>query len=173
ETREGLLAFPSSATWAPGDGVSGASELCQSEADAADLDGTFRALLATSELSPLEVLFDLEPGATIPWPEQTWVRFDGVPIVDEPEDLLSGELLAPINVGLDGFFDIGFAKWTGAAFGLASNSGATEDNCNDWRDTTDALSGRAGQDNAVDVQWRSRDTFDCTTSHQLYCFQVE
>ncbi|MCA9563124.1 MAG: hypothetical protein KC561_06525, partial [Myxococcales bacterium] len=41
ETREGLLAFPSSASWAPGGGVDGASALCQSEADAADIEGTF------------------------------------------------------------------------------------------------------------------------------------
>lgn len=72
-TPSGLIAFLSDGLFTPTSGRDGADLLCQTEADAAMIPGTFRSFLGViSEIGGPIARF-------LPLPNQPWVRLDGVP----------------------------------------------------------------------------------------------
>ncbi len=76
--------------------------MCATEASAAGLVGTFRALLATVSASAVS-RFDAT-GAR-------WVRIDGIPIVGTAAELATSRLSAPITVHANGSYVSARSNW--------------------------------------------------------------
>jgi hypothetical protein len=87
----GRLAFVTVQSYAPtsGLGLQGADDLCASEATAAQLPGTFKALLGTSTASAIS-RFDISG--------PTWVRTDGIPLADSALAFANADLTASPSV---------------------------------------------------------------------------
>ena len=113
----GRIAFLSE-PWAATAGLGGADARCATDAAAAGLSGTFRALLASSTASAASRL-----GAA----GANWVRPDGIPVAASPAALLSGHLDVPINVTAGGQY-LESEVWTGAS---AINV-VGDQTCADW-----------------------------------------
>jgi hypothetical protein len=118
---QGRLAFVSRSPIASDAGVAGFDALCAAEAQAANLPGTFRALVATSGASAA-ARFNVSAGA------QTWVRGDGIPIVAGASDIATNNVLIPLVAAADGTKQGGNLVWTGAA-GPGDLGAQT---CGDW-----------------------------------------
>jgi List-Bact-rpt repeat protein len=107
---------------------------CASQASAAGLSGTFKALVATST-SAAVARFDLNG--------PTWVRPDGVAVVSAAADLASHDLLAPIDVGPGGWSYGWYSSvWTGSKSPGAP--GTADMTCADWTTTSSTSSGGIG-----------------------------
>ncbi|BDG08565.1 hypothetical protein AMPC_16780 [Anaeromyxobacter paludicola] len=133
-TPQGRIAFVSnSELQGNASGLPEFDLLCEEEAIAAGLTGSYKALVATSTASAIS-RFDLT-GAP-------WVRPDGVQVAATPSDLASGNLLAPLNLWADGSYRQPFRAWSGSAIPAAIGSIATT--CSDWTDATLAWHGAYG-----------------------------
>jgi hypothetical protein len=136
----GRRAFMTTAYWTPGGGIGSADTLCQKEATAANLPGTYKALLAPSGASAASRL----NGSGAPW-----VRSDGIPLAPTARDFFSTTVLdVSPDVTADGFVYCGsYGVWSGAATMPTAGSDAT--NCSNWLSTSGTGAfGRAG-DSAV------------------------
>ncbi len=127
--RIGFLSQPIS----PGAGIVALDAQCATEAAAASLPGTFKALVATSTASAVS-RFDLGKGP--------WIRTDGVAIVSAAADIANKELLAPIAVGADGAYRVDDRVWTGAKSPYSVGTASTT--CSDWTDGSATGSGAFG-----------------------------
>jgi hypothetical protein len=130
-TRQtGRVAFMSKGTFDLSTGIAGADTICKNEAKAAGLsNGTtpaFLSLLATTTASAASRFAD----------GMTWVRPDGIPVVDKATDLLGGTafLVAPIVVSADGSGYDTQSTATGATNVTAAGTAATT--CNNWSNKT-------------------------------------
>jgi hypothetical protein len=96
------------------------TEFCAREAAEAGLadPGNFVAFLATGGSPALKLI-----GSTGPWK-----RLDEVIVAGQASDFANGRLLAPINLGPDGFTYLPNRVWTGATYSSAEGSAT----CGDW-----------------------------------------
>lgn len=121
----GRIAFLSNSSFAPDTGLAAADTICANEATSASLPGTYKALMATDSATAAS-RFTLSGS--------TWVRPDGVAIVELPSDLTSSELIAPVNVSADGGSYRGNNMvWMGAVDFNTVGSGTS---CTSWGSTT-------------------------------------
>jgi hypothetical protein len=129
------FAFMTKADWTPGGGIGTADALCQQEASAAGLAGTYRALLAPS-------------GSTIAsrfvTSGYTWARVDGTPLATSAELFFQGTTFGvPPNLSADGSVYYGNEDlWTGAV--TPSTVGTAASTCGDWLSNAANLSGQGG-----------------------------
>jgi hypothetical protein len=163
EKSTGRLAFVSSNTLVPGGGIAAADSICSSEAKAAGLAGSFKALLATDGASAAS-RFDLRG---LPW-----VRPDGVAIVDKAADLAQ-HLNAPIDVGASGAYDFGGAwAWAGAPTpGVAGSAAST---CASWtsRSSDPYFYGLGGEPGSINSDLGfGTFSFLCESNYRVYCLQ--
>src|SRR5207244_775845 len=105
----GRIAFLSSKQVDPSKGMASADALCQSEATGAGLSGSYLALLSTSSASAVS-RFSATGG--------TWVRPDGIPLVNQATDLLnfdpSRDVVAALNIAADKSYVLPSGDtWTG------------------------------------------------------------
>src|SRR5262249_23295068 len=119
------LAFLSDSTYVPS-GLSAADALCQREAAAAQLPGTYQALLASSSTSA-SARFDLT--------RPTWARVDAIPWLEKATDLATGKVLSTLTVGPTGAYSVYARVWTGATDPSAPSVTSAQ-NCADWTSTT-------------------------------------
>jgi hypothetical protein len=161
EPASGRLAFVSRTDFVPGPGIDGADQLCQAEADAEGLSGTFRALLSTSGQSAASRFQDGE----------RWVRLDGVAVVESAGDLLDGaDLLAPINLDTRGDYHGSVAVWGGAAGPDLPSVSATS--CDDWTSTQgQGGAGQAAHTSALFFDTPGSDLSCDFESARVYCLQ--
>ena len=145
-------------------GLDGADQTCQTEANAAGLGGVWRAWLADSTGSPAN-RFVQGTGR--------YLRLDGVRIADDWDDLLDGQINAPIDLTATGQVD-GFGAWsnvnplTGEALELNSDG-----HCADWWIDT-SINGHIGYANNIDGDWSrgGNQLWPCDSSSTgLYCFE--
>lgn len=136
-------------------GPSGADGICADLADAAGLEGTFRAWVSSPEESAAQ---------RIAHAEVPYARTDGVRVADDWDDLVDGELAAAINRDEAGERINGDA-WTGT---LASGDPA-DLTCGGFA-SIDEL-GVCGSTDATDGQWTDRIQPFCTSALRLYCIQ--
>ena len=116
----GRVAFATAGRFTPDGGLTGADALCQSEAVAASLPGTYKALLGTTSASPISRFSTA--GAT-------WVRVDGLPVWDSAADAAAGEPpLAPFLVQADGGRATSGWAWAGSQSLVAPGTLT----CQDW-----------------------------------------
>ena len=154
----GRLAFVSSALFPPDAGLAAADTLCQNEATTAALPGTYKALLATEGFHAAS-RFNLVG--------TTWVRLDGVKVVDQASDLAGSQFLAPLNLQADGatYLGGGHPVWKGAADFNTSGVGTS---CSSWTSAVgDGVVNRA----AKSVPFQHVDPFTCSNAAWVYCFQ--
>lgn len=95
-------------------------------------------------------------------------RLDGVLVASDWNDLVDGNLAAPINV--DQFGSVLIADvWTGT-----NTAGQpTAVTCNNWRAFPDGgfSTGTAGRTERTDGGWTMGKTYPCGTSARLYCIE--
>ncbi len=158
-TGTGRIAFVSSAAFISGTGLAGADTVCQNNATAAGLTGTFKALLATNGATAASRFATGEP----------WVRLDGVAVVDAWTDLAANMLLAPINVQADGTTYLGnYGLWLGAAGFATAGSAATT--CNSWASSAGADTASAGT--VARSYYGSTTARGCdSTGYRVYCLE--
>ncbi|HTL35355.1 MAG TPA: hypothetical protein VL326_19635, partial [Kofleriaceae bacterium] len=156
----GRTAFVTAQNFVPdAGGIGSADALCQSEASAAGLGGTYRALLATTTADAMS-RFSLA-GAN-------WVRTDGVPLAASTLDFANGLLTAPLNVSASRTYRI-INAYTGAM--TVKTPAVATDNCNDWTSTTG--NARIGLPSYIDDQYFyvGYMTGTCAAGKPIYCLE--
>lgn len=136
-------------------GLEGADQLCAERAASAGLAGNFRAWLSSPDQSAEERL----DHAAIPY-----ARTDGTRVADDWDDLVDGQLRAPIDRDEDGTSADGDA-WTGT---LASGDDA-DLTCGGFASTDD--SGVCGSVAASDGSWTDAVRPPCSAALRIYCFE--
>lgn len=151
----GRIAFVSETFWVPTGGLAAADAVCQGEANAAGVPGTFLALLATSSATA-ESRFS---ATGLPWQ-----RVDGVRITNTAD-----ELVGPGAVNVWSSFIARSA--TGAVNNNRIWYGSPTAHCNNWN-PTGAAAGDYGQSHFA---LRSRlgyfNPVDCVNGAALICLQ--
>ena len=139
-------------------GIAGADALCATQAAAAGLNGTFAAWLSTIA-TPVS---DRLEHATVPY-----VRVDGTVVADNWDDLVDGDIQAPINLDATGATRFGDV-WTGT---LATGAPYAVDDCNGFTDGTSGPRGQCGSSNSSGPTWTENITPRCSVQLRLYCFE--
>jgi hypothetical protein len=151
-------AFVSNGYFYPRNGISGADTVCRSDASAAGLPGTYRALLATTTASGMS-RFDLG-GAP-------WVRIDGVVLGETAADFAAGRWLAPLNVTPRGAHIANWGVWVGAP-GPSALGAST---CGDWNPADPSIQGATTSiAYSGDAAWWIEQRCDWL-SGRVYCLQ--
>ncbi|MFT3838618.1 MAG: hypothetical protein QM723_16690 [Myxococcaceae bacterium] len=129
-------AFLSNNVWTPGGGIAAADSLCQSEAQAAGLTGTYLALIATTSAGAASRFST--SGAP-------WVRVDGVPITASATNMFSATFWdAPINLTANGTSYYGNNGTWGGSTSFA-NVGSNTLTCSNWAVGTASGTGGGGR----------------------------
>jgi hypothetical protein len=157
-TKEtGRLAFVTAGTFNASLGLSGADSLCATEATANAVSGTFLALLATPTASA---------ASRFSTSGTTWVRPDGVPILAQASDLVTGRFIAPLDVTLSGSYTFRLA-WTGST---APNSLGTN-TCTGWTSNASTVTAQAGYAAFSDGAFFNAFGLSCNANVSLYCLE--
>lgn len=137
-------------------GIAGFDARCTSEASAGELDGDFRALVATSAASAL---------SRVGGAGKTWTRVDGVIVTS---DFVS--FSAPVAVSARGVYLAKGLVWTGS---VAAGATGTE-TCGDWS-SADFESARAGElERATERAFGAAlSRCDSLNPTRLYCAEVQ
>jgi hypothetical protein len=140
----GRYAFASRGSWSPGTGIASADALCQREASAANLPGTYKAMLASDGASAAS-RFNSN-GAP-------WIRSDGIPLTPSASGFFSAAFWdAALNVSADGqqYFSDGLF-WSGS--GTMTTAGTSATTCSNWQSVTptavNSLFGIQGETSAL------------------------
>jgi hypothetical protein len=154
----GRLAFVTAQTFSPGGGIAAADALCDSEARAGGLTGSFAALLASSTQSAADRF--------APFWGRTWIRTDGVALNDPGEILFDQpELRAPLNATSTKTVVAGDVFTGAESVGAVGQPAST---CQDW--TSTAGTTRGGRSSNLARWWSGRGVA-CSAPQHLYCFQ--
>ena len=154
--QPGRLAFIT--PWTKGGGITSADLKCDTDAANAGRLGNFRAFMATSTATA---------ATRFSTTGSRWVRVDGIPVADTPEDLLlDNNTRAPINVMLDGTFTTSEAM-TGADSPGAPTSGS----CMDWTSTSTTLTFLLGDSTASGPAFFAENTRACASISMIYCLE--
>jgi hypothetical protein len=163
--RTGRRAFVSASMFTLGGGSSlgSADTLCQSDADAHTLGGTFRALLATSTSSPASRF--AETGV--------FVRLDGVPLAASAAAFFDGNIDAPISTAVDGSYVLAY-PWTGVPVGATSLrvAGDIDTTCMDWTDPSGAVARGGTNVGAHSLAYTFANSFSCSVTTPVYCLEL-
>jgi hypothetical protein len=161
----GRVAFASS-PFLVGSGIAGADALCQSNASAAGLAGTFKAVLPTSTASA---------GSRFDTSGAPWVRPDGIRITETAAEFFTSPLWdsAP-NLAADGSLQASNKPiWFGATgLDVVAPLAST---CNDWTSTTGtvATDGRSNGTSATDYFQLFSNVVPCNnTLTSVACLQL-
>ncbi|EDM77635.1 hypothetical protein PPSIR1_03083 [Plesiocystis pacifica SIR-1] len=146
-------------------GIQGGDEFCAIAAGLGDglPEGPWLAWLGDGRVSTADAF----------GPGSVFVRVDGVVIAEGLEDLLDGELDAPINLTEAGHPLPGSLcdqkVWTG----LTPEGDVVQYDCQGW--TTGGAQGTVGSAHATDAQWAEATScglHDCHASAALYCIHA-
>jgi hypothetical protein len=157
---QGRYAFVSTPIFNPGSGMSAADALCNQEAVAAGLPGSYLALLATTKDTAVSRFDTLGP---------PWVRPDGVPIALTAKLDSPAPLLASINLAADGTNLYGTLAMTGAySLHIPGDAAST---CSNWTNSSaaGAVVGRTSDtETAINASVLG---YSCSNVSSVYCFQ--
>ncbi len=152
----GPLAFVSS-PWANNTGVAGADTLCQNDANAAGLVGTFIALLTTTTMLA---------GNRFNQTGDIWVRLDGIPITASRARLYSGFLDAPVSLTANKTY-VSDLTWNGGALsGVSANT-----TCQDWSTSASNVQGSFIYSSGMVEAGFGGGGASCAISGRVLCFQ--
>src|ERR1043165_7819587 len=140
-------------------GIGLADSACITDAGAAGLNGTYRALLANGGASAMSRFSTTGP---------PWRRMDNVLIAPTAADFAQGSWDAPIDLNADG------VVYQGRIFtfiGAASLPGAPANTCTGWRTTAGNADG--GQSTFSSTLGFAGYTLPCnTTPARIYCLEL-
>jgi hypothetical protein len=132
--------------------------ICQTLADNALLDGTYKAWLSDDTMDARDRLTQ----ANVPY-----IRVDGeVVVANSFADLVDGSLMNPIFLTEDG----GAPRsevWTGTR----PDGTAAPDNCANWTSQSNADLGTVGAPFLSDVTWTERFSSNCDNELFIYCIE--
>lgn len=151
--------------WQPGGGIASADAHCQTDASAAGLSGTFKALLATSTASAIS-RFDTSIAAA------RWARPDDTVLAASAAALASATYLdaAPTSNAANTLWYSNYGVWSGAASLTATGTGTQT--CNDWTAGSVAATGLYGLTDATKVaDWRGYGSIACSQPNAIVCLQ--
>ena len=151
----GRVAFVSTTLFRPGGGLAAADAVCQGDAVAAGLSGTYRAFLASSGASAGE-RFD---PAGLPWR-----RVDGVRITETAAELVGA---APIPVWRS---FIGRTA-TGAVTNARAWTGTATQNCADWTNGSTELGSMGSTHTTVRAALQLFPNVGCGSALPLICLE--
>lgn len=142
-------------------GLDGADAICNQRAVEAQLPGFYKAWVSDEFGDPVS-RFTRNDGP--------YVLTDGTRIADTWDDLVDGELLAPINIMENGHQAMGDSTvWAGT-----NNSGTHYNyDCEEWTSSSEESYGQYGVFSTNDGMW-SGDPLslrNCSNVARLYCFQ--
>ena len=145
-------------------GIAAGDAICAARADAAGLDGTFRAWLSDANIDAIDRLPSDGP----------WVRIDGAAIAADKAGLAAGALLANPLVTEDGTYLVPLGGggeslvWTGT---LADGTRAAQ-SCQGWTSARSSDSGLEGFITYLLPSWTENGPAECDSSWlHLYCFE--
>lgn len=145
-------------------GMEGADCICQETADAAGLDGTYLAWIATTT--------DDDPEARFTQSSQPYVMPDLTIIADDWADLTDGTLNATLRIAEDGSStNSPTLAWTKVREdgGWFQNTVA---DCADWTSASGSDTGAIGRTNHSDTEWTNPASgIACSNHVRLYCFE--
>jgi hypothetical protein len=153
-------------------GIAVADSICRSEAEAADLKGTFRAWLSDSGYSPASD-WGLAGGS------YRFVRPDGVLVASSWENLVDDTVTYPllnsINVKADGTLipssdpSVEWTVWTGTR---ADGSAFPGTNCDGWTSIDNSLDTLIGAAVGTAGDWTELAPITCGDyAYRFYCFE--
>ncbi len=157
---ERKFVFVTEGTWMGGelDGLAGADEKCQAEADSADLPGMYTAWLSDSSDSP-DTRFNKIGGP--------YVLVNDINVADDWNDLIDGTLDHAIDTTAWGVAENFDRVWTNTR--PNGTIYYTDYTCQDW--TLNSSSSKYGNSEEVDNRWTLEDCTSCSNYLRLYCFQ--
>lgn len=140
-------------------GLTAADDICQQQAQAANLPGTYKAWLSDSANSP-DTRFVKSPGP--------YHLVDGTKVADNYADLTDDSLDAVIDRTEFGqAVSMPFECWT-----FTDSDGGTfdgSDHCSNWTSTSGE--GHYGMTITTSHNWTNWNSELCSKAHRLYCFQ--
>ena len=158
-----LRVFITTAVYSPTTigGLAGGDVLCNAEASAAGLGGTWMAWLASTTAGPA-TRFTTQSSSP-------YRRLDDVVVANSWADLVDGTIAADISVTPTGPVANGNNAWSNVA---VDGTPVGSNNCGNWADST-ALSGHYGRGNSSTATWTdSGNNLVCGNySLHLYCFE--
>jgi len=164
-------------SWASSDGLEGleaADRICQQNADAAGLPGTFVAALSDATDDAYCRMHGLSGKradncgmGALPNDAGPWVRPDGYPLGKSFSDMIAGRVWVPVQIDENGE-RVSFDYWTGS-FGQASVD--TNGTCDDWTSASTALFGSVGDSYGTTVRWLNRGSSRCDQLQHLLCVE--
>ena len=158
----GRIAFVTMGNFDTSSGISGADAECASQASAAGIVGTFKALLSTSGATAAS-RFNLAVG-TAPF-----VRPDGIKIADAPAIASGTTLGSGIWQHADGTYD-SVNAWTGSSTPKVAGTLATT--CDDWSNNASMATAIPGDSSRSDAAWWNKSViFSCNGGASIYCLQ--
>ncbi|MFC1523352.1 hypothetical protein ACFL6N_01045 [Thermodesulfobacteriota bacterium] len=143
-------------------GLAGADANCQTLADAAELEGTFKAWMSDDALNANDRLTH----STDPY-----VRTDGTQIAADWDDLIDGTLDVPLDYDENGTeIETPWPyvwTWTTSS-GIGGTPGF---NCNNWTSEDSFVKGEDGHLYETNYKWAIIRNNGCDEGLKLYCFQ--
>jgi hypothetical protein len=166
DALQGRRAFTSETQWASGAGIETADAVCQKEAAAAGLSGTFRALLSPTGASAASRFEGSAP----------WYRMDGLALASSAAAFFSDKLIdvGPNQTAKGVYLPGDVRHWIG---GKAMGAVGTSDlNCNNWKSklaTDNATIGFSDSNIAYNLSGGDGTfTIPCDYSYHLVCLQT-
>ncbi len=159
------VVFVTTGAWAGNfGGLSQADAYCQTEAEAASLNGKYKAWLSTDSISAASRLTH----SSLPY-----ALVDGTVVDNSWTDLtngLYGSNLNPIDIAADGTTIASGKVWTGTN-GFGDNVGTS---CSDWTSNSSSVNGRAGTlTSHENGEWTDGTNYACNDTAHLYCFEQD
>jgi hypothetical protein len=162
QTQTGRLAFVAPNVHAAPGGIVSADAACQLAAADEGLTGSYLALIADGNASPIS---RFDTGG------DPWVRADGVAVIDDPSRFASpianpdGWFTAPLETAANGVHIPGLRVWTGAD----TPRDGSMDACGGWLIAGDESVGAITSYSAEG--WFGVFTANCDTAYGLYCLE--
>ena len=155
------IVFHTSTTHAPSlGGLAAADQICAERATAASLPGTYVAYVSTSTTHAIDRLSSA----------RGWVRVDGRPFVDRPQDIAEQKILYPPR--LDEFGNERFHGLVMTGTDWGGRYDESRGNCSDFTSTAGTLA--VGSTSATTLFANEFVfTHGCETEYHLYCFGVD
>lgn len=143
-------------------GIAGADAICNQRAAEAQLPGFYKAWVSDDFEEPLS-RFTRNDGP--------YVLTDGTRIADNWDDLVDGELLAPINVMENGHQAMGGDSYVWAGTDHAGTHFYYD--CEEWTSSSEESYGRFGRSYMNNAEWSGElsSLLNCSNVMRLYCFQ--
>jgi hypothetical protein len=140
---QGRYAFVTKSPWSPGGGIASADSQCQADARAANLPGTYSALLAqTGPGKSASSRFNFAAGSL------PWVRPDGIPLAQTAAGVMTGSGTtglwdtSPYLVADGQALGTSGLLWSGAVSPMTEGSDAST--CNSWTTASAGATATAG-----------------------------